>query len=123
MSTENIIFIGVTFYMLVMIGVGFYASKKTHTTTEFMVAGRGLPVWLCSITVIATWFGGSVMLGGAGAAYDEGMMGVIEDPWGGALALFLIGFFFARLFPRFDAHLASATADPAVTRWIPGSLF
>jgi SSS family transporter len=100
MSAENIIFIGVAFYMLVMIGVGFYASKKTHTTTEFMVAGRSLPVWLCSITVIATWFGGSVMLGGAGAAYDDGMMGVIEDPWGGALALFLIGFFFARLFRR-----------------------
>ncbi len=40
------------------------------------------------------------MLGGAGAAYDDGMMGVIEDPWGGALALLLIGFFFARLFRR-----------------------
>lgn len=100
MTTENIIFIGVAIYMLLMIGVGFYASKKTHTVTEFMVAGRGLPIWLCSITIIATWFGGSVMLGGAGAAYDDGMMGVIEDPWGGALALLLIGFFFARLFRR-----------------------
>ncbi len=100
MTTENIIFTGVALYMLLMIGVGFYASKKTHTVTEFMVAGRGLPVWLCSVTVVATWFGGSVMLGGAGAAYDDGMMGVIEDPWGGALALLLIGFFFARLFRR-----------------------
>ena len=100
MSSETIIFIGVAIYMLIMIGVGFYASKKTHTTDEFMVAGRGLPVWLCSITVIATWFGGAVMLGGAGAAFDDGMMGVIEDPWGGALALFLIGLFFARLFRR-----------------------
>ncbi len=100
MTTENIIFTGVAMYMLLMIGVGFYASKKTHTVTEFMVAGRGLPVWLCSVTVVATWFGGSVMLGGAGAAYDDGMMGVIEDPWGGALALLLIGFFFARLFRR-----------------------
>ncbi len=100
MTTENIIFTGVAMYMLLMIGVGFYASKRTHTVTEFMVAGRGLPVWLCSVTVVATWFGGSVMLGGAGAAYDDGMMGVIEDPWGGALALLLIGFFFARLFRR-----------------------
>jgi SSS family solute:Na+ symporter len=40
------------------------------------------------------------MMGGAGAAYDEGMLGVIADPWGGALALLLIGFFFARLFRR-----------------------
>ncbi|MEJ2171509.1 MAG: sodium:solute symporter family protein [Woeseiaceae bacterium] len=100
MSTESIIFTGVTIYMVIMLGVGVYASKKTHTVTEFMVAGRGLPVWICSITVIATWFGGAIMMGGAGAAYDDGMLGVIEDPWGGALALLLIGFFFARLFRR-----------------------
>ncbi|NIL93946.1 MAG: hypothetical protein GTO71_05780 [Woeseiaceae bacterium] len=100
MSTENIIFIGVIAYMAVMILVGLYAAKKSHSVADFMVAGRGLPVWLCSVTVIATWFGGAIMLGGAGSAYDDGMMGVIEDPWGGALALFLIGLFFARLFRR-----------------------
>jgi SSS family solute:Na+ symporter len=100
MSTETIIFIGVAIYMVIMLGVGAYASKKTHTLTEFMVAGRSLPVWLCSVTVIATWFGGAIMMGGAGAAYDDGMLGIIEDPWGGALALLLIGFFFARLFRR-----------------------
>lgn len=100
MSTESIIFSGVAIYMVAMLIVGFYASKKTHSVTEFIVAGRGLPVWLCSMTVIATWFGGSTMMGGAGAAYDDGMLGVIEDPWGGALALLLVGFFFARTFRR-----------------------
>ena len=100
MSTETVIFVGVAVYMLMMLGVGAYASKKTHTVTEFMVAGRGMPVWLCSMTVMATWFGGAMMLGGAGAAYDDGMLGVIADPWGGALALLLIGLFFARIFRR-----------------------
>ena len=100
MSSEAIIFIGVAIYMVIMLGVGFYASKKSHSVTDFIVAGRGMPLWLCSMTVIATWFGGAMMLGGAGAAYDEGMLGVIEDPWGGALALLLIGFFFARMFRR-----------------------
>ena len=90
MSTQAIILSGVAIYMLAMLAVGYLASKRTHSVAEFMVAGRGLPVWLCSITVIATWFGGAMMLGGAGAAYDEGMMGVIEDPWGGALALLAI---------------------------------
>ncbi|MDH3432940.1 MAG: sodium:solute symporter family protein, partial [Gammaproteobacteria bacterium] len=100
MSNETIIFIGVAIYMVGMLVVGYFASKKTHSVTEFVVAGRGLPVWLCSMTVIATWFGGSTMMGGAGAAYDSGMLGVIEDPWGGALALLLVGFFFARMFRR-----------------------
>jgi SSS family solute:Na+ symporter len=100
MTTETTVFIGIAVYMLIMISVGLYASKKTHSVTEFMVAGRGMPLWLCSMTVIATWFGGAMMLGGAGAAYEDGMYGVIEDPWGGALALLLIGLFFARLFRR-----------------------
>lgn len=100
MSTENVIFTGVAIYMVIMIGVGLYASRKTHTVAEFMVAGRSLPLWLCSVTVMATWFGGAMLLGGAGAAYGEGMFGVVEDPWGGALALFLVGFFFARMFRR-----------------------
>ncbi len=100
MSTETVIFIGVAVYMLGMLGVGYYASRRTHSVTEFVVAGRGLPVWLCAMTVIATWFGGSTMMGGAGAAYDDGMLGVIEDPLGGALALLLVGLFFARTFRR-----------------------
>jgi SSS family transporter len=40
------------------------------------------------------------MMGGAGAAYKDGMLGVIEDPLGGALALLLVGLFFARMFRR-----------------------
>lgn len=100
MSTEATIFTGVAIYLVVMIVVGLYASGKTHTVTEFIVAGRGMPVWLCSATIIATWFGGGTMMGVSGSAYDNGMLGVIADPLGACLALFLIGFFFARLFRR-----------------------
>ena len=100
MSTETTIFIGVGIYLALMLVVGFYASKKTHSVTEFVVAGRGLPIWLCSTTIVATWFGGGTMMGAAGAAYDHGLLGVIADPLGAALTLFLIGFFFARLFRR-----------------------
>jgi len=100
LSTETTIFIGVGIYMVLMLVVGFYASGRTSSVTEFIVAGRGLPVWLCSTTIVATWFGGGTMMGVSGSAYDNGMLGVIADPLGAALALFLIGFFFARLFRR-----------------------
>ena len=59
MSTETIILIGVAVYVVIMIALGIYASTKSHTVTEFAVAGRSLPLWLCTATVIATWFGGS----------------------------------------------------------------
>ena len=94
------IFTGVALYMLMMLGVGYYASRKTRTMTDFMVAGRGLSLPLCTMTVMATWFGGAMMLGGAGAAYERGMLGVIADPWGGALALLLVAMFFAAIFRR-----------------------
>lgn len=100
MNTGTAIFTGVAVYMLVMIAVGFYASRRTHTVAEFVVAGRGMPVWLCSTTIVATWFGGGTMIGVSGSAYADGLLGVIADPIGAALCLFLIGLFFARLFRR-----------------------
>ena len=67
MSTETTIFIGVGIYIVLMVAIGMYASGRTHTVTEFIVAGRGLPVWLCSTTIVATWFGGGTMMGASGA--------------------------------------------------------
>jgi Na+/proline symporter len=100
MSTGTIIFIGIGMYIVLMLAVGVWASRRTHSVTEFVVAGRSLPLWLCTATIIATWFGGGSMMGTSGAAYQRGLLGIIADPLGAVLVLFLIGFFFARLFRR-----------------------
>ena len=71
MATETIIFIGVTFYMLLMIGVGFYASKKTHTTTEFMVAGRGIPAWAAGLAVMSAYTSSISYIATPGKAFDS----------------------------------------------------
>ena len=100
MSSETIIFIGVAIYLVIILSIGVYASKKASSAANFIVAGRRMPIWICSATIVATWFGGGTMMGGAGASYERGLLGVIADPFGGALALFIVGFFFARLFRR-----------------------
>ena len=100
MSTETIIFIGVAIYLVSMLCIGIVASKKADSTANFIVAGRRMPLWIGSATIVATWFGGGTMMGGAGASYERGLLGVIADPFGGALCLFIVGFFFARLFRR-----------------------
>jgi SSS family transporter len=100
MSTETTIFIGVAIYMVLMLVVGAYASRKSKTTAAFMVAGRGMPMFICTATIVATWFGGGSMMAVSGAAYDDGLFGVIADPFGATLALILIGLFFARFFRR-----------------------
>lgn len=100
MSTEAIIFTGVAIYFVMMLFIGVWASKRTGSTANFIVAGRRLPIWIGSATIVATWFGGGTMMGAAGASYNEGLIGVIADPFGGALCLFLVGFFFVRMFRR-----------------------
>jgi SSS family transporter len=100
MSLETTIFIGVAIYIAVMIVIAVYAAGKTNSVSEFIVAGRRLPLWLCAASIIATWFGGGMMIGGAGAAYDNGLLGVIADPFGATLCLLLLGLFFVRLFRR-----------------------
>jgi len=100
LSTETIIFIGVGAYLAIMLYIGIRASKKADSTENFIVAGRRMPIWIGSATIVATWFGGGTMMGGAGASYERGLLGVIADPFGGALCLFLVGFFFARIFRR-----------------------
>jgi len=100
MSTETIIFIGVGIYVVLMLAVGVYASKKNETAEDFIIAGRGMPMFLCTATIIATWFGGGTMMGTSGAAYDDGLLGVIADPFGSSLCLILIGLFYARFYRR-----------------------
>jgi SSS family transporter len=100
LNTETIIFIGVAIYLALMLGIGVYASKGSGTTEDFIVSGRRMPIWLCSATVVATWFGAGPMMGAAGASYEQGLLGVIADPFGGALVIFIVGFFFIRFFRR-----------------------
>lgn len=100
MSTKAIIYVGVGIYLVVMLIIGLWASKRTDTTDNFIVAGRSMPIWLASATLAATWFGGGTILGAAGAAYEDGLLGVIADPFGASLVFFLVGFFFVRMFRR-----------------------
>jgi len=138
MSIQNVILLGISFYVVLMLVVGVYAAKRTHSVAEFAVAGRSLPLWLCTTTIMATWFGGGMMIGGAGAAYDDGMLGVIADPFGGALSLFLVGMFFVRLFRRSRFYsfvelleqrfgltaglIASVISMASSTMWVAGML-
>ena len=100
MATETMILIGVGIYLVIMIAVGFFASRGAHSLTDFVVAGRKMPLWLCSVTIFATWFGSGTMMGAATAAYDGDTLLMLGEPFGSGLALLLSGIFFARIYRR-----------------------
>jgi SSS family solute:Na+ symporter len=92
----------VILYLFFSVGVGLYASKRVHNSRDFVVAGRNLPMPVVTATVFATWFGAETVLGISATFVEEGMGGVVADPFGASMCLILAGLFFAPLLYRMN---------------------
>jgi Na+/proline symporter len=86
----------VLLYMIITIGIGILASRWVNNSKDFLLAGRGLPLYISASALFATWFGSETVLGASSKIAKEGLYGVIEDPFGASLCLFLVGLFFAK---------------------------
>ena len=86
----------VVIYMAVTIAIGLYAARRVKGTADYVVAGRRLPLYIVTATVFATWFGSETVLGISAKFAQDGLKGVIEDPFGASMCLILVGLFFAR---------------------------
>src|SRR5690349_7926510 len=86
----------VTLYLLVSICIGLYAATKVKSSTDFVVAGRHLPLPFIVATVFATWIGSETVLGIPAKFLNEGLSGVVADPFGSSMCLIFVGLFFAR---------------------------
>lgn len=94
MNTQLLSFIGL--YLFVTLLIGYWASRRVKNTRDFAIAGRHLPTSLAACALFATWFGSETIMGASSEFVEHGLLGVIEDPFGAALCLILIGVFFAR---------------------------
>lgn len=82
-------------YWVISVGIGLYAATRVHNTRDFAIAGRGLPFYMVTATVFATWFGSETVLGIPATFLKEGLHGVVSDPFGASMCLILVGLFFA----------------------------
>ncbi len=92
----------VILYLVLSLGIGVYASMRVHTSRDFVVAGRNLPMPVVTATVFATWFGAETVLGTSAVFVQEGLGGVVADPFGASLCLIIAGIFFAPLLYRMN---------------------
>ena len=70
-------------YLVVMVFAGIWAGSKAKKSKDgFLLAGRELPLIVLVGTLLATWFGGGTVVGGANFIYTRG-------PWAGLF--FFIG--------------------------------
>lgn len=89
-------------YLLVSIGLGLFAARWVKNSKDYVSAGRHLPLPMVIATVFATWFGAEVVLGIPGSFLNDGLAGIIEDPFGASMCLVLVGLFFARRLYRMN---------------------
>ena len=92
----------VMLYLLVSIGIGLYAATRVHTAKDYVMAGRSLPLYIVIATVFATWFGSETVLGTSASFLQNGLKGIVADPFGASMCLVLVGLFFARKLYRMN---------------------
>jgi SSS family solute:Na+ symporter len=91
------------FVMLYLLAsIDLYAAKRMHTAKDYVVAGRSLPLYIVIATVFATWFGSETVLGTSATFVQDGLKGIVADPFGASLCLVLVGVFFARKLYRMN---------------------
>lgn len=81
-------------YILVMIFIGWFVSRKQKSGDDFLLAGRNVP-WLLSLgTTVATMVGTGSSMGAVAFAYHNGWAGALYG-LGGALGILLLAWIFA----------------------------
>lgn len=58
-------------YGLIMVAMGVYFLRKTKTSEDFMVAGRGIPAWAAGIAVMSAYTSSISYIAVPGKAFDE----------------------------------------------------
>ena len=74
----------VILYWVISVAIGLVASLKVKNATDFAAAGHALPMYVVTATVFATWFGAEAVLGAPATFLQEGLAGVVADPFGSA---------------------------------------
>ena len=83
-----------------MLLVGVIVAGRSASISDFAVTGRNMSLTVCSISIVATWFGAGPMMGSAAAAYSGDVLLVLRDPIVSGISLLIAGFFFARTYRR-----------------------
>ena len=99
-QTLTMLWIGIAIYIVGMLAVGIWCSRRINGMGDFLVAGRRLPLWMATATLLATWFGAGSSMGVAAEVFSSGIGGVIADPFAASLSLIVAGIFVVGLLRR-----------------------
>ena len=90
---QPIILACVGIYMLLSIGVGIWAIRRTKSASDFFVAGRRLGPIVVGMAVFSSTLSGFGFVGGPGLVYNTGLSSVwmvVCSSLGYAIGFFLV---------------------------------
>ncbi len=96
MSSTTTVLITLIAYKIILLAIGFWASKRVKTETDFFLAGQGdgggLGAWTAGLSYAASTSSAWVLLGFTGAVFTQGMIALWLVPgiFGGYLMTWLV---------------------------------
>lgn len=85
----------IALYMVFSIAIGLYSSIGVKNSTDYILAGRSIPLYMTVTTVFATWFGSESVVGIPPVFINDGLRGIIAEPIGTGFCLIIVGLFYA----------------------------
>lgn len=102
-------------YLFVLLGIGWFAGRRTHGGDDFHLAGRSLGAWSAGISSTASSESGWVTLGAVGMTYHFGISGLWFAP--GCLLGYLVNVYIvAPRLRKLSADQGSVTLTDVITR-------
>jgi len=80
-------------FLLLVIGISLYASRKEETSEDYFLAGRGLSWWLIGFSLIASNISTEHFIGMSGQGFGLGLA-IASFEWMSAITLIIVAIFF-----------------------------
>lgn len=92
MSSTTTVLITLIAYKVLLLGVGFWVSKRVKNESDFFLAGQGLGAWTAGLSYAASTSSAWVLLGFTGLVFSQGVVGLWLVPgiFGGYLLTWLV---------------------------------
>lgn len=86
---------GLVFYLVLQLGIAFFASRFIKNEADYLLAGRGMGMAVLSLSLFATWFGAETVVASSGAIAAGGLSAGRAEPFGYAICLVLMALLIA----------------------------